>query len=60
MASYKEGVNWVEVDPKLYKKIEQGLIILKGGKGKPEVKAFYDYILSDKVKPVFIKFGYEL
>jgi molybdate transport system substrate-binding protein len=59
MVPYKEGVNWVEVDPKLYKKIDQGLIILKAAKDKPEAKAFYDYIFSDKAKPIFIKFGYE-
>ena len=60
MQAYKEGINWVEVDPKLYKKIDQGLIILKQGKDKPDVKDFYDYIFSDKAKPIFIKFGYEV
>jgi molybdate transport system substrate-binding protein len=59
MEQFKENVNWVEVDPKLYKKIDQGFVILKNGKDNPDVKAFYDYILSDKAKPIFVKFSYE-
>ena len=60
MANYKEGINWVEVDPKLYSKIEQGIIILKNGKDKAEVKAFYDYIFSENAKKIFIKYSYEM
>lgn len=60
MKPYKEGINWVEVDPGLYKKIEQGIVILKDSKNKPEVWEFYNYILSKKSKSIFIKFSYEM
>ena len=39
MTKYKEGVNWVEVDSKLYTPIMQGIVMLKESK---EVKAFLD------------------
>jgi molybdate transport system substrate-binding protein len=60
MANYKEGINWVEVDPKLYNRIEQGVIILKNEKDKPDVRVFYDYIFSENAKKIFIKYSYEM
>jgi molybdate transport system substrate-binding protein len=58
MAQYKKGINWAEVDPKLYTPINQGIVILKNGKNNSEVKAFYDFILGDKAKKILINFGY--
>ncbi len=58
MTKYKEGINWKEVDSKLYTPINQGIVILKGGEESGEVKAFYDFILSEKAKKIFIKYGY--
>lgn len=58
MAMYKEGVNWVDVDSKLYTPINQGIVILKSAKDNEEVKAFYNFILSEKAKNIFKKFGY--
>ena len=58
MIQYKKGINWAEVDPKLYTPINQGLVILKNGKSNSEVKAFYDFMLSDKAKKILIDFGY--
>ncbi|RXJ63821.1 molybdate ABC transporter substrate-binding protein [Halarcobacter ebronensis] len=58
MAKYKERVNWTDVDPKLYTPINQGIIILKNADGNKEVKAFYDFILSEKAKKIFKEFGY--
>lgn len=58
MKKYKEGVNWTDVDPKLYTPINQGIIILKSAKDNKEVKAFYDFILSQKAKKIFKEFGY--
>ena len=60
MKKYKEGKNWKEVDPKLYTPIEQGIVILKSGESNAEVKAFYDFILSDEAKEILKKFGYRL
>jgi len=58
MSHYKKGVNWADVDSKLYTPINQGLVILKNGEKNSEVKAFYDFILSAKAKTIMEKFGY--
>lgn len=60
MAHYKKGTNWTIIDPKLYSPIDQGIVILKNGKNSSEVKAFYDFILSQKAKNILIDFGYLL
>ncbi len=58
MKAYKKGVQWVDVDPKLYKPIAQGVVLLKQAQNNAEAKAFYDFILSPKAKEVFKNFGY--
>ena len=58
MTQYKETVNWVSVDPKLYTPIDQGIVILKRAENNTEAKAFYDFILSNNAKEIFKKFGY--
>lgn len=58
MAMYKEGINWMDVDSKLYTPINQGIVILKKAKENSGAKAFYDFILSDSAKKIFNDFGY--
>lgn len=58
MATYKENINWKEVDSNLYTPIEQGIVLLKKAKGNSEAKAFYDFILSSKAKEIFKTYGY--
>ena len=58
MSRYKEGINWIDVDSKLYTPINQGIVILNNSKENQEVKAFYDFILSQKAKDIFKNFGY--
>ena len=58
MKQYKEGIHWAEVDSKLYTPIEQGIVILKKGESNSEVKAFYDFMLSQNAKKILIDFGY--
>lgn len=58
MSRFKKDINWADVDSKLYTPINQGIVILKNGKGKNEVEAFYDFILSQKAKKIFTDFGY--
>ena len=60
MKQYKEGMHWVQVDPKLYTPIKQGIVILKKGEENSEVKAFYDFILSQDAQKILIDFGYLL
>ena len=54
-----EGKNWVEVDKTLYEPIRQGIVILKHGRGKPEARAFYNFILSKQAGDIFKKYGYK-
>jgi len=58
MQRFKRGLNWIEVDPKLYTPIDQGIIILKHADKNKEAKAFYDFILSKNAKEIFVKYGY--
>ncbi len=60
MAHFKEGINWSDVDETLYTPISQGMVILKKAEGNAEVKAFYDFILSDKAKVIMKNFGYKV
>ena len=55
MASYKEGINWVSIDPTLYSPINQGMVLIDAGKS---YRAFYDFILSPEVTEIFKKYGY--
>ncbi len=60
MKRFKKDINWKEIDPKLYTATKQGIVILKNAKDKKEVKAFYDFMLSDKAKTIFKTYGYLL
>ncbi|WP_415397471.1 molybdate ABC transporter substrate-binding protein [Sulfurimonas sp. CS5] len=57
MSKYKENINWIAVDSKLYTPIKQGIVMLKEDK---EVKAFYDFIISKDAKKIFQNYGYLL
>ena len=58
MTQYKQGINWVSLDSKLYTPIKQGIVLLKCSENSKEYKAFYDFILSKKAKNIFKKYGY--
>ncbi len=58
MAQFKKEIHWIDVNPKLYTPINQGIVILKDGKENKEVKAFYDFILSKRAKKILENFGY--
>lgn len=60
MAHFKEGIYWNDVDETLYTPISQGMVILKKGENNSELKAFYDFILSDKAKVIMKNFGYKV
>jgi len=56
MSKYKEKKNWISIDKKLYKPIEQGLILLKGA--SDDAKIFYEFLLSNKAKVILKNYGY--
>lgn len=58
MKAYKEGKEWVMVDPKLYTPIAQGIVLLKQAQSNAEAKAFYDFVLSPEAKAIFKANGY--
>ncbi len=58
MKQYKKGVNWNDVNPKLYTPINQGIVVLKTGETNSEVAAFYAFMLSAKAKKIFNAYGY--
>ena len=60
MTQYKEGVNWISVNSKLYTPIKQGMVLLKFSKNIKAYRAFYDFILSDTAKKIFQKYGYTI
>lgn len=46
------------IDPKLYKPVEQAMILVKGWKVNPEAAKFMKFVLGTECKTVFEKYGY--
>lgn len=47
-----------EIDRKMYKPVEQAMILVKSWKTNPEAAKFMKFVLSPQCKPIFEKFGY--
>ena len=60
MSKYKEGVNHILVPQELYTPIDQGIVLLKHADKNDDAKAFYEFILGDKSREIFKKFGYNV
>ncbi len=60
MSCFKKGINWSDVDPKLYESIDQGVVLVKRARNNSDAKAFYDFILSPEAGKIFEKYGYQL
>jgi len=58
MRGFKEGVNWITVDRNLYHLINQGIVVLKRGEKSLAVWNFYSFILGDRGREIFKKYGY--
>ena len=58
MLNYKEGVNFIHIDKKLYSPIKQGVVILKNSKNKKEAKSFYKFLFSKEAKAILKNYGY--
>ena len=60
MKQFQKGVHWSDVKSSLYTPISQGMVILKQGENRAEVKAFYDFMLSAEAKKILKSFGYKV
>ena len=60
MSQFKKGINWIEVDERLYTPIDQGMVILKKGQENAEVKDFYDFMLSKAARDILKNYGYRV
>lgn len=58
MSKYKEGLNYIHIDPKFYTSIKQGAIILKNSKNKKDANKFYNFLFSKEAKSIFENYGY--
>ncbi len=58
LKNLKHGKNWIDVNPSLYKAIDQGMVLLKNGSSPKSAKLFYDFILSQKGKEILRQSGY--
>lgn len=57
----KSKANWKELDPKLYKPIAQGVVVLKSSKAEnlKHATQFYKFLFSAKAKKIFKEYGYK-
>lgn len=46
------------IDPKMYKPVEQSMVLVKSWKTNPEASKFMKYVLSAECKPIFEKYGF--
>lgn len=60
MKKFIPNIHWVDIDSKLYRPIDQGIVLLNNAKVNSEAKAFYDFILSSNAKKIFKRYGYLL
>jgi len=57
---FKENTNYIDIPSSLYTPINQGIVILKRAKQNKEVKAFYDFMQSNKAKKILKNYGYQV
>jgi len=55
----KKGTNWIDVDPKLYKAIEQGMVVMKNSSSPRESELFLKFVLSSNGKKILNQSGYD-
>lgn len=59
-AGSKTDLYYKVIDPKYYKPILQGMVLLKHGANNPGAEKFYQYILSPAAKSIFVSYGYRI
>lgn len=56
----KDKGNYLLLDRKSYKPVEQGCVLVKTLERNPEAAKFMDFVLSNACKPIFEKYGFIL
>jgi len=56
--SYLKESNYKDVNKTLYTPISQAMVLLKHSSHSKDAKEFYEFLLSDKAKDIFEKYGY--
>jgi len=60
MKQFEKGVHWIDVDPKLYTPIAQGMVLLKHAENNEEAQAFYDFMQGEDARRILQTYGYRL
>lgn len=55
---FSQGIHWQKLNTTLYTPIDQGIVVLKRTKSSAVANDFYNFILGDTAKAIFLKYGY--
>lgn len=56
----RQKLYWHVIDPKAYKPIQQGMVILKHAANNPAAEKFYRYMLTSPAKKILETYGYHV
>jgi molybdate transport system substrate-binding protein len=51
---------YIEVDPKLYPKLEQAMVLTKAGSNRPVVREYFQFLQSPAARKIFDQYGFTL
>jgi molybdate transport system substrate-binding protein len=60
LSRFKEGTDWIAVNPALYTPIAQGMVLLKHARGNRDAEAFFAFLQSDEAKEILRAYGYAM
>jgi molybdate transport system substrate-binding protein len=51
---------YIEIDPKLYPKLEQAMVLTKAGSSRPVVRGYFQFLQSPSARKIFDQYGFTL
>jgi molybdate transport system substrate-binding protein len=51
---------YIEIDPKLYPKLEQAMVLTTTGSKRPAVRAYFQFLQSQAARKIFDQYGFTL
>jgi molybdate transport system substrate-binding protein len=51
---------YIEIDPKLYPKLEQAMVLTKAGSNRPVVRDYFQFLQSQAARKIFDQYGFTL